>query len=60
MHQIEIVAALNKDRSGPGAGTDCGANRRAFTSAGDRPNHRADSGANARARHRAPGLAISS
>jgi hypothetical protein len=49
---------LNNDRSRPRARADGGANRRAFTSAGNRSNHRADSGANARARHGATGLAI--
>jgi hypothetical protein len=49
---------LNNDRSSPGARADGGANRRAFTSTGNRSNHRADSGANARARYGAPGLAI--
>jgi hypothetical protein len=48
---------LNNDRSSPGARADGGANRRAFTSTGNRSNHRADSGANARARHSAPSLA---
>ena len=57
MHQIEIVAALDEDRSGPDTGTDGGANRRAFAPAGDRPNHGTDRGANAGARHRASSLA---
>jgi hypothetical protein len=56
--QIEVFAALNNDRSSPGARPDGGANRRAFTSTGNRSNHRADGGANARARYGAAGLAI--
>jgi hypothetical protein len=31
--QLEIIAALDENRSGPGACTDCGANRRAFAGA---------------------------
>jgi hypothetical protein len=49
---------LNNDRSSPGARADGGANRRAFTSTGNRSNHCADSGANARARYGAASLAI--
>ena len=57
-HQIEILAALNKDRSSACARAYCGANRRAFTATGNRSNHRADGRANASARHGAAGLAI--
>jgi len=51
IHQLEIIMALNKDRSGPG--TNGGANRGAFATAGHRPNR----GAYARTRHCACSLA---
>jgi hypothetical protein len=56
IHQLEIIAALDEDRSGPDTGTDCGANRRTLATAGYGPNHGTDRSANAGARHRASSL----
>ena len=46
---------MNIDRPGACARAYSGADRRALTTAGYRSNHRADCGANARARHGAAG-----
>jgi hypothetical protein len=48
---------LNIDRPRARARAYSGANRRAFTAADNCPDHRADCGANACARHSAVGLA---